>query len=195
MPSAALSQWKTDRAARLDRLVAAHRTVRGVDRRWITDELNHSLILRLCTEFQGYARELHNEAAEAVVAALAPNDSTLQDILSVPYGANRRLDSGNAGPETLARDFDLFGLKMWADLDSRYPTKGPRWRKDLAVLNAVRNGLAHDDRRRLSSVLSTGWTTKLPHALRWRRMLDGLTRGIDHVVGEHLKKNLRVPSW
>jgi hypothetical protein len=34
--------------------------VRGANsgRRWITDELNHALILRLAAEFQGFARHL-----------------------------------------------------------------------------------------------------------------------------------------
>jgi hypothetical protein len=195
VPSVALAQWKTDRAARLDRLVAAHRTVRGVDRRWITDELNHSLILRLCSEFQGYARGLHDEASQAIVAALAPNDPTRQDALLVPFSAARRLNTGNAGPETLRRDFSLFGLKLWADLESRYPGRAAGWRSDLTVLNTARNGLAHDDLGCLRSVLSSGWTTKLPHALRWRRMLDGLTKGMDHVVGEYLKRVFGVPSW
>jgi hypothetical protein len=55
--SAGLIQWKNDRATRLDRLVSAHKTLRGMNRRWVTDELNHSLILRLASEFQGFARE------------------------------------------------------------------------------------------------------------------------------------------
>lgn len=42
MASAALFVWKSDRATRLDRLLAAHRAVRAAvqGRRWITDELN-----------------------------------------------------------------------------------------------------------------------------------------------------------
>ena len=76
MPSAALSDWKSHRATRLDRLLAAHRTVRVANsgRRWITEELNHSLILRLAAEFQGFARQLHDETSEVLVAALAPDD-------------------------------------------------------------------------------------------------------------------------
>lgn len=58
MSSAALTSWRTDRAARLDRLVAAHAAVGGAGpgRRWVTEELNHALILRLASEFQGFAR-------------------------------------------------------------------------------------------------------------------------------------------
>jgi hypothetical protein len=111
--SAALSEWKTDRAVRLNRLVAAHRTVRGVNRRWITDELNHSLILRLASEFQGFARALHEEASQAVVAALIPNDPDRQDALLAAFLTGRRLSSGNAEPEALRRDFGRFGLSLW----------------------------------------------------------------------------------
>jgi hypothetical protein len=63
--SAALRNWKTDRAAHLDRLLAARRALRGMNRRWVTDELNHSLILRMASEFQGFARELHDETSLA----------------------------------------------------------------------------------------------------------------------------------
>jgi hypothetical protein len=193
--SAALRQWKTDRATRLDRLLAAHRAVRGVNRRWITDELNHSLILRLASEFQGYARDLHEEASQVLVSAIAPNDPGRQTKLRLPYLVNRRLSSGNADAEALKKDFWLFGLELWTDLEARYPARARQWRRDLVLLNAARNGLAHDDAGRLASIASSGWTTNLPHVLRWWRMLDALAKGMDHVVGDHLKQTLGVSPW
>jgi hypothetical protein len=193
--SQALRNWKTDRAARLNRLVAAHRTLRGMNRRWITDELNHSLILRLASEFQGFARELHDETSMAVVAMIAPNNVAQQTALQLPYFAVRLLDRGNARPETLNDDFGRFGFQLWAALDARYPRSGPRWRRDLTALNTARNALAHDNHSRLAPVTASGWRLTLPFVSRWCNALDGLARGMDHVVGKHIHSLFGVRPW
>lgn len=197
MGSAALLVWKSDRATRLNRLLAAHRAVRGTvrGRRWVTDELNHSLILRLATEFQGYARELHDETSLAVVGALAPGNVVRQNTLQIPYSAARRLDRGNAEPNRLNADFGLFGLQLWVELDQRYPTKAPKWRKDLTVLNTARNGLAHDDVQKIANVVASGWPLTLPYVRRWRATLDGLTVGMDQVVGHYIHRTFGVQPW
>jgi hypothetical protein len=56
--------WASARTDRIKRLRAAHQTLGGTGpgRRWVTDELNHALILRLASEFQGFARDLHDES-------------------------------------------------------------------------------------------------------------------------------------
>jgi hypothetical protein len=122
MASTALLKWRSERAARLERLLAAHRAVRRVHRgRWVTDELNHSLILRLASEFQGFARSLHDEASVAVTRALAPGDVARQQTLRIPYQNGRRLDRGNAQPGALNEDFTMFGMELWPDLDATRP--------------------------------------------------------------------------
>jgi hypothetical protein len=61
MPSAALVEWLTTRAAMLDELFDLHATVGGTGpgRRWRTEQVNWSITLRLAGEFQGFARDLH----------------------------------------------------------------------------------------------------------------------------------------
>src|SRR5690348_9491697 len=100
MSSAALSTWASVRSDRIDRLRAAHEAFGGSGRgrRWVTDELNHALILRLASEFQGFSRDLHNEAGLVLTGAIAPGNQQLQDNLRIPYTANRKLDQGNADP-------------------------------------------------------------------------------------------------
>ena len=197
MPSAALSDWKNHRATRLDRLLAAHRTVRIANsgRRWITEELNHSLILRLAAEFQGFARQLHDETSEVLVAALAPDDPGRQATLCLPYRAHRRLDRGNSSPDALGADFDLFGLELWIELKQQYPSRAPKWQRQLSMLNTARNGLAHDDGRRTAQVMATGWLLTLPFIHRWRIALDGLATGMDHVVGRHMTRKFGIRPW
>jgi hypothetical protein len=197
MPSPALGLWKSDRAVCIDRLLAAHKHVRVTNsgRRWVTDELNHSLILRLASEFQGFARELHNDTSEAVVAALAPGDASLQATLLQPYQAGRRLDRGNADPDTLRQDFGLFGVNVWSALGQRYPSRAPRWHRQLRLLTTARNGLAHANEARIQQVVAEGWLLTLPFIHRWRIGLDGLASGMDDVIGHHVHRTLGVQPW
>lgn len=179
----------------MDRLLSAHRTVRGVSRRWITDEINHSLILRLAAEFQGYARELHDEASQAVVSALAPANRALQETVRLPYITGRQLDRANARPETLANDFSVFGVKLWSALDHQYPSSASRWRQELTALNTARNALAHGDAYRLAAIVAAGPPLTLPRVRRWRSSLDALARGMDHVLGMHIGTVVGGRPW
>jgi hypothetical protein len=197
MPSTALLTWQSDRAARIDRLEAAHTAVAGPGpgRRWLTDELNHSLVLRLAAEFQGYTRDLHDEISSAVVAALAPGKVQRQLALRIPYTTVRRLDRGNADPSGLSHDFGLFGMELWADLRRRYPTRGRQWQDKLRLLNEARNGVAHDDAQKISRVTAAGWPLTLKSVRRWRSALDGLAAGMDDVIGDHVQQLFGTTPW
>lgn len=83
MTSAALVTWKTGRASRLDRLEAAHAAVYGTGDggRRLAGGLNRALILQLAAEFQGFARDLHDEARYALVGELAAGDGQRQLVL------------------------------------------------------------------------------------------------------------------
>ena len=80
----------------------------------MTDELNHALILRLASEFQGFTRDLHDEAGLFVTRVLAPGNQRLQVTLRIPYTANRKLSQGNAESGSLGTDFGLFGMQLLA---------------------------------------------------------------------------------
>jgi hypothetical protein len=71
MTSKALTNWQTDRAIRLDRLEVAHGAVGG---RLLAGGLSRALVLQLTAEFQGFARDLHDEASRALATALAQGD-------------------------------------------------------------------------------------------------------------------------
>jgi hypothetical protein len=171
MPSLALITWQNDRTARLDRLEAAPASLDGMGpgARKLTEELNHALVLRLATEFQGFVRDLHDEAASALVAALAPHNPPRQERLRVPYEHARRVDRGNADPEALRRDFELFDLHLWDELRHRNPKRGRRWRDRLGLLHEARNGLAHADGQKLARVVALGWPITIRSATWPRR--------------------------
>jgi hypothetical protein len=197
MASRALTTWQNDRTAWLDRLEAAHTLLdrAGPGARKLTEELNHALVLRLATEFQGFARDLHDEATSALVASLASSDPPRQKRLRVPYEHARRMDRGNADPEALRRDFELFDLHLWYELRRLHPTRSRQWRDRLALLHEARNGLAHADGPKLARVLAAGWPITIRSARRWRSSLDGLAAAMDRVVADHLHREFGARSW
>lgn len=197
MPSAALRAWESTRTERIDHLRDAHRAYGGSapGRRWVTEELNHALVLRLASEFQGFARDLHDEAGLFITRALAPGNLQLQATLRIPYTANRKLSRGNANPSTLTEDFGLFGISLWAALDRRYPRLGPTRRTKLEALNKARNAIAHDEPGKLAQLKTTGWPMTLESVDRWKSALDGLTAGIDVVVGDQLRLMYGTAPW
>jgi hypothetical protein len=197
MASNALVEWRTVRSVRIDRLMQAHVLVGGVGsgRRWATDEINHALVLRLTSEFQGFCRALHDEAIVAIMDAVAMGDASLRDALRKVYTAARRLDRGNAEPGGLGSDFSLFNMRLWEALQIRYPARTRDWSRELELLNEARNALAHDDQAKLIKVRSAGWPATLESVRRWRGALDGLAAAMDEVTRDHLADMLKTTPW
>jgi hypothetical protein len=152
-------------------------------------------VLRLATEFQGFARDLHDEASYALVTALAPNDPVRQQQLRVPYQCARRLDRGNASPDALHQDFRLFDLLLWERLGLTHPARSRQWRSRLTLLNEARNGLAHSDGQKVARVVAAGWPVAIRSVRRWRSTLDALATAMDSVVGDHFGRMLAVKVW
>jgi len=107
----------------------------------------------------------------------------------------RLLNQGNADPGTLGNDFGLFGLVLWMALQARYPTRAKGWNQKLAALNMARNGIVHDDRAKIARAQTDGWPLTLQSVDRWKSALDGLTQGMDRVVGGHLKLVYGTQPW
>src|SRR4051794_19205639 len=113
MASAALATWNGLRCDRLDELERVHGELTGTGpgRRWITEQLNRSYVLVLASQFQGFFRDLHTEAA-AVIAAGAP--SNLRLLFEGSLTTGRYLDRGNPNPGNLGNDFARLGVDLWA---------------------------------------------------------------------------------
>lgn len=134
-------------------------------------------------------------AAHQALAGTAPGNPQLQDVLQLPYTVNRKLNQGNADPGTLGNDFGLFGLVLWTALQARYPARAKGWNQKLSALNMARNGIVHDDGAKIARVQADGWPLTLQSVDRWKSALDGLTQGIDRVVGGHLKLVYGTQPW
>jgi hypothetical protein len=195
VPSTAYLAWFGHRQARIDQLLAAHRTIGGPGpgRRWRTEQLNWALTLRLAGEFQGFARELHDVAVDHLVTVVAGGNPGLANVLRGGMTARRHLDRGNATPPTLREDYRRLGLQLWPDLQAASP-RAPTWNRNLTALNEARNAIAHADESRLLALRAQGYPMTLTTVRQWKRNLDGLVRAMDDVVGVYLGSLLGTGS-
>src|SRR5438477_12133485 len=72
MPSQAYRRWVRTRSMELDQIQAAHTRLGGTarGRRYTTQQINRAYAVLLASQFQGFARDLHTEAADYLVAAI-----------------------------------------------------------------------------------------------------------------------------
>jgi hypothetical protein len=195
VPSAAYETWTTDRARRIDDLLAAHTALggNGPGRRWRTESVNWSLILRLAAEFQGFARDLHNQAVECCVHPIARSNPSLANVVQLDMTRYRNLDKGNANPGGLGADFARLGIVLWPALE-RTSYRASTWNKHLDALNTARNAAAHSDNSGFLRLQKLGYQSiNLSVVRRWRRSLDSLATAMDEVVGDYLALLLGGP--
>ena len=187
MSSPALEQWRTARAARLDELVGAHRRIggQGAGRRWDTEQINWALVLRLATEFQGFARDIHSLAADVLADWSCGTNAVARDIFVASLTLNRQIDQRNATPSSLGADFGRFGLKFWDELKERDRRTESR-QFHLECLNEARNAIVHDEPGKLEALRQRGYPLTLKTIRRWRGSVEALASTMDLVIAQHL---------
>ncbi|MFI9217921.1 hypothetical protein [Streptomyces werraensis] len=188
MPSSAYLEWSGERRKKIDELFSVHASVGGTGpgRRWRTSQLNWSITLRLAGEFQGFARDLHDEASDALCDPITKLDPSLSVVLRSSLSRARKLDKGNAQPAALGNDFSYLGLSLWPAL-KRVNVKAGKWNDELESLNIARNAIAHDDQDEFLKLQQRNrYPITLDVVKRWSRALDGLAVTMDAVVGDYL---------
>src|SRR5215831_6618044 len=143
MASQALTTSQTDSSDKLDELVAAHASVGGTGRgrRYATEQINASLVVQLAGYFQLFCRDLHTNAADALVAAAPPS---YRSMLHLAFTGQRGLDRGNASPRTIGSDFSRLDIDLWAEATASSSAAATRWIR-LEQLTTWRNAIAHQD--------------------------------------------------
>jgi hypothetical protein len=187
MTSIALQYWRNHRLDYLDDLLVAHRLVRGsaIGRRRRMSAVNAALVLRLAAEFQGFARDLHEEASATFANWIATGNLVARSAAYDLLLNGRDLDRGNANPGALGRDFRRFGLDVWAEM-AACDRRTKQLNLSLERLNAARNALAHADDAKLSALKASGCHIVLGTVRRWRRDTDVLASNLDVAVGDWL---------
>jgi hypothetical protein len=199
--SSALAKWSVERCAALDSLEEVHGKVTGKQRgrQRATEHLNRTLFVALSAEFQGFCRDLHEDAAIHITASisLAPGNAKIAPVvlnalvrerslsLASKSEKERRLDKDNASVDALATDYSMLGMDLWADLAATYPAKTPKWKTNLNRLNEVRNGVAHSDAAKLVRAHQDYGLT-LRTFRNWRSSLNGAAAAMDKVVRTYL---------
>jgi hypothetical protein len=193
VPSVAFQTWLADRAAALNEIETAHRSVGGSGRgrRYATQQINQAYAVLLCSQFQAFCRDLHTECANHLVAPVASLD--MRAMYCSGLVLSRKLDRGNPNPGNIGSDFNRLGLSFWPLVDAHRPQNLQR-RGLLEELNDWRNAIAHQD---FTPAMVRGGrpVLQLVQVQGWRRACVGLAQSFDEVLGAHLVSKTGTVPW
>jgi hypothetical protein len=189
--SNALTEWNSSRRRRLQ-LIWDFRDRAPLP--WAERQADMLLVVRLAAEFQGFARDLHDEAAGFLTFTATSGNQLLASVLRVGISSGRALNRNNAGSDTLATDFGRMGLIFWPAITAQDPILGPVWKTDLDNLVKMRNAIAHDNQAQILRLEQNGFLLERALSRRWHGSLDSLTATMDDVVASYLGALLGVPQ-
>jgi hypothetical protein len=141
--------------------------------------------LRLATEFQGFARDVHDIASETFAAWSAAGNPALESTIRLRMTEERQLDRGNAQPGSLGSDFRRFGFQLWPALVGRDRAVEVQ-QASLERLNKARNAIVHDQETDLRALRTDGFPPNKRTFSVWRRDLDRLAATLDAEVSSQL---------
>lgn len=190
MSSSAFQEWVTNRRRRLDHLWELERRSALP---WQQREIWSSLAIRLATEFQGFARNLNDEAIIFLTDSVSSGRPAIASALQAGLSANRLIGKGNPNSGALNSDFSRLGFRFWDAIEVIHPTSLESWRNSLNRLIEMRNGFAHDDQQKLLDLADKGYTLSDTLLKQWQSDLDNLAIAMDDVVGSSLQTLLGTP--
>jgi hypothetical protein len=196
MTSPALATWRSSRLPRLDRLLALHPDSAGsATDPAVAEVCTHALVSRLASQFQGFCRDLHDDAVNAILDAVAVSDEEMRGMLTNGLTVGRGLDRRSADPKTVDDDFARLGADQWVGLAAVRPEAVSSWREGLGALHRARNGVAHDDRDAIAAVAVAGWPVRVDTVRKWRNLLDDTAEGIDTVASKEISRLIGKNPW
>jgi hypothetical protein len=190
-----LGRWLGLRREAIDALAQAHAhlgEVGGPGRPLeIGRPVAHAYVLRVVAEFQAFARDLHDLAAETLVRMTGAAASSQAMLIAAATGG-RMIDRGNADLRSLEQDFRRIGV---GGISSRIASHSGRWssaqgwRGEQACyrdLIELRNALAHGNQQQVDRLRSRGVLDTVSWARGRLPGLDRTARALDHVVWDRL---------
>ena len=168
----------------------------GRGRRTKTQQLNNALVLALAAEYQGFLRDLHDEAVQAIVRH-AVSDLPMRDLIGAGLRRSRELDAQTPREERVSRGFARIGMDdLWDRIKSSLPKRGRHWVVEYRRLLNARNAIAHADEARLAQIRQEGCKIDLAQIRAWRNALNGLARVTNLAVQEYLEEQTgHTPPW
>ena len=152
-------------------------------------------VLRVVSEFQAFARDLHDLAAAMLVERSGVHPQ-FQSLLTGAATKGRGIDRGNADVRTLQGDFRRLGL---SSLNGRMGTAQPRWqatdKNTYGDLIELRNSLAHGNASQLAELRTRGVLDTVSWARQRLPSLNLEARALDRVVWDHLRQTVRADPW
>jgi hypothetical protein len=196
MTSPALGAWQSNRLAGIDRFIAAHpASIGSATDPAVAQQFTGALVQCVASEFQGYCRDLHDDAVEAVLGTIMTSDSPLRVVLMNGLILDRGLDRRSADPATIGHDFARLGLDLWRALTASRPDDASTWRSGLVLLHRARNGVSHDDQRALAEVEASGWPMRISTVRRWRKLVDEAVTAMDDEVSKEIAELINKNPW
>jgi hypothetical protein len=177
----------------LDQVEAAHTLLGGTarGRRYTTQQINRAYAVLLASQFQGFARDLHTEAVDHLVAAV-PHPG-FRAAVREEFLWNRQLDTRNANQGTIGGDFGRLGItNLCVQVDAVFP-QNDRRRRGLEDLNHWRNAIAHQAFD--PAVLGGAINLRLARVQHWRRSCDRLARSLDRVLRGYIHSVTGTYPW
>jgi len=199
-----LSRWLGPRREAIEALAQAHAQLGEVDGPGRPLEIGrpvaHAYVLRVVAEFQAFARDLHDLAAESMVG-MSEVSANSQAMLIAAATLGRMIDRGNADLRSLDQDFRRIGI---SGISGRIASHSARWspakawRGDQAFyqdLIELRNALAHGNQQQLDRLRSRTVLDTLSWAKDRLPGLDRTARALDRVVWDHLRSAFGRNPW
>lgn len=190
MPSNALQLWRAKRAEELDQIAHAHLLIGGggPGRRYATQQINQAYCVLLSSHFQGFCRDLHDEAINQLVNGVA--NQGMQGILRKVLQLGRKLDVGNPNGGNIGSDFNRFGLAFWDEVRNHDKRNDGR-KAHLEDMNEWRNAVAHQD----IDPAKLGGTLCLARIETWRGACNGLAQSFDRVMRCQIYLVTGITPW
>ncbi|UXY21931.1 hypothetical protein N8I84_26935 [Streptomyces cynarae] len=190
--SRALVEWNTSRRQKINLLWGVHPQLTGnPPTLWREHQALAIVIQRMATEFQGFARDLHDECTDVFSAEVAAGNSAVENVLRERLTSDRALSRGNAHSDGISKDFGRLGMTFWPSMIAA-DSRANNWKKDLLKLVEMRNGVAHDDAAKLARLQREGYTLDAASLQKWQTMLDDIATSMDDMTSTYLSALLGI---
>jgi len=154
-----------------------------------------ALVMQLASEFQGFARDLHDEGSERFALWALPTNAQAAGVIRNALRTDRQLDRVNAQPQSMAADFGRFGMSLWKDLQA-IDARTIQHEQSLALLNRARNGIAHGNEAALHKLRAEGVIVSRATLTQWRADLNRLAANLDQELIRQLGVHFgRLARW